>query len=375
MKKLLIFCCLICNIYAISADRVRMAILDINAGVGVEQSTVDGLADMLSVELYNSRYFTIVERLQVDKILQVNNIMDTQTLTPAQRKAIGNALAVEAICIGTINYIIRDVKIASDGTSKINVGEYNVDIRLVSVSTGEMLSSAGGVAMTGETERALMKRVAQELAMNLDKAILSEREPFLLLNYLYVYPEDLGTFTAPPYHVIDILNRNNTYGFNDWRIPTQEEMDLLRANARAINLIGDVNYAYNNYWTHHSGSCNIRLVRTKVVTRQQTQQVSVPYFENTVHDYGKIPMLNGKVRAVFRLQNPSPNAVTIQNVSKTNSNLQTSWDRTLIPPGETGCVYVIYDPNGRQGSRLNSTIIVTLSNGQTFNLRVLGIVE
>ena len=71
----------VCNAHA--QNRLRIAILDLNAGVNRTQSQVNGLADMLSVELFNSGCFSIVERTQVEKVFreqdfQISGMTDAQ---------------------------------------------------------------------------------------------------------------------------------------------------------------------------------------------------------------------------------------------------------------------------------------------------------
>ena len=122
-KYLVIILVFLTILQPIYGNKLRIAILDIKAGVGENTSHVDGLEDMLTNELFNSGYFTIVERSRVDQVLHANNLYG-KTLTTAQYQEMAKKLQVDAILVGTINYIIRDVKNASDGSSKINLGEY-----------------------------------------------------------------------------------------------------------------------------------------------------------------------------------------------------------------------------------------------------------
>lgn len=71
------------------------------------------------------------------------------------------------------------------------------------------------------------------IARKLDK-------PMLLLGYLWVYPEDLGTFKQVPVGVINSINAQNPYGHNNWRIPTPDELAVLEANADKIGLGDDI---------------------------------------------------------------------------------------------------------------------------------------
>ena len=55
-----------------------------------------------------------------------------------------------------------------------------------------------------------------------------EPEVKIVLNYLKVYPDDIGEYDAEPKNVIAQLNKQEKYGYNTWRIPTHEELTLLK---------------------------------------------------------------------------------------------------------------------------------------------------
>lgn len=252
MKKvvlLLIFgaVALLCNA---QSGRFRVAILDMRAGVNRTQSQVDGLVDMLSVELFNAGDFSMVERTQVDKVIQEQNFQKSN-LSADQRKRIGGLLNADAIITGTVNYIIRDKWLASDG-STMTSGEYNVDIRMIEVSTGEILASAGD-EQGSSTERELMRRIAKQLVRNYlgnrnVNAVSTEKKPYVLFGYLYVFPEDIAQNTTDyPYSLVEAINKNRTYGYNNWRLPTEDELAALKSNGKEIGLTKKTG-RYNNYY-------------------------------------------------------------------------------------------------------------------------------
>lgn len=362
-----------CNVNA--QNRLRIAILDLNAGVNRTQSQVNGLADMLSVELFNSGCFSIVERTQVEKVFREQDFQ-ISGMTDAQRQRIGGVLGVDAIVTGTINFIPRDSRYGSDYSTRYDVGEYNVDIRLVSVNTGEVISVAGG-EQRGDTERELMRRVAMQLANNLElpNQNVTAATSYLLYDYLYVFPEDLGVFTSAPYALIQATNKNSAYGYNDWRLPTQEELDALNSNRKTLRMNGRNAYAHENSWRYGATSFSVRLVRTAVLVQQPAIPQGSPYFESTICDLGRINVLSGAAHGQFVVQNPTSSRVYIENVTNTSSAITVNYTSGAIRPGEAGYVSVSYNPNGRQGMKINNSLKVTLSDGQQITLNVKGFVE
>ena len=376
-SKYILFVFLLFAVWNASAqNRLRIAIIDLDAGVNRIQQQVNGLADMLSVELFNSGCFTIVERSKVEKVIREQHFQMSD-LTDAQRQKIGGILEVDAIVTGTINFIPRDTRYGSDHSSKYDVGEYNVDIRLVSVNTGEWLSVAGG-EQKGCTERELMRRVAMQLADNLElpnRNATVASSPYLLYDYLYVYPEDLGVFTSAPTSLIQATNKNSAYGYNDWRLPTQEELDALNSNRKTLRMNGRNAYAHANSWRYGATEFSVRLVRTAVLVQQPSIPQGSAYFESTTCNLGRISVLSGSARGQFVLQNPTSSNVYIQNVTNTSSALTVNATSRAICPGESGIVEIWYNPNGRQGMSINNSIKVTLSDGQQNTLNVKGFVE
>jgi len=79
-------------------------------------------------------------------------------------------------------------------------------------------------------------------------------EPYVLYGYLKVFPNDLGDFDAEPRTVIARLNQSQYCGYGTWRLPTNEELALLKAN----NLIGD-----GSYMTKENRQGIVRLVTDK----------------------------------------------------------------------------------------------------------------
>jgi len=70
-----------------------------------------------------------------------------------------------------------------------------------------------------------------------------------ILGWLYVYPEDIGPFRGAPTNSIAGINNQKMYGYNNWRLPSIDELDMLRINASKLNNLSN-NY-YLGYVLHH----------------------------------------------------------------------------------------------------------------------------
>ncbi len=78
----------------------------------------------------------------------------------------------------------------------------------------------------------------------------------VIFGYLKVFPKDLGkNFKKVPNEIIGRVNSNSTYGYNTWRLPTEDELSLLAENG-FINNAGD-------YMSDEKESGSVRLVTDK----------------------------------------------------------------------------------------------------------------
>ena len=76
---------------------------------------------------------------------------------------------------------------------------------------------------------------------------------------LHVFPYDLGPFPErPSVDFINRINENESYDFDTWRLPTREEMAMIRQNRQLLQGVRDADYITSNYLT----SGYVRLVST-----------------------------------------------------------------------------------------------------------------
>ena len=140
--------------------KMKIAVMDFKAGVGVNANEVEGLSDMLINTLFETKKFSIVERSQLYEVLKEQNLQGE--LTVQQCVKVGRILGVESVLIGTVNFLAEKQTVGGS-----TIGEYNVDIRAVDVESGEVVTTAGGTKSSGSTYRAMMEKIAWQLAENL----------------------------------------------------------------------------------------------------------------------------------------------------------------------------------------------------------------
>ena len=216
--------------------KMKIAVLDFNPGVGTDVSMVNGLSDMLINSLFETRKFTIVERNQLYQVIKEQGFQQS-VLSAEQIAKVGKILGVQSVLVGTVNFIATDRTTEQVSTGMIS-GEYNLDVRIVDVESGEVVSTAGVTKTTSKTYRDLMPDLANQLSNKLiDSNNKGEDVRVITLHgYLRVYPEDLGDFEEYPSVIISRINNNKNYGISSWRLPTAEEFKILMSNSDKIGL-------------------------------------------------------------------------------------------------------------------------------------------
>ena len=208
MKKLsLIIMLLLAFAMAATAQnkKMKIAVMDFKAGVGVNANEVEGLSDMLINTLYESGKFSIVERSQINQVLKEQKFQASE-LTNEQLAQVGRILGVESVLVGTVNFLAEHKN--PDGSM---TGEYNVDVRAVDVESGEVVTTAGAAKSSGSTYRSMMEKIGRQLAANLMDDVV---------------PEEVRTGLLTKSDIKDTFG-NCIYYLDGQRLTNDEFMDII----------------------------------------------------------------------------------------------------------------------------------------------------
>lgn len=228
-----------------SAFAQKIAVLNFNAGAGVKQNEVDGLSAIFGT-YFKPKGAKFIERTRVDKVLQEYK-MQKSRLTNTDMAAMGEQLNASLIVVGDVTVML---------------GEYNIDVRVVNVQTAEVVAGDGISFDTNTSPRTTMQHLGERLSksveLEIEKFKIEEKveddqskdggstlpknmttkitednskrdrtDVVVLYDYLRLYPEDLGEFVEKPNTLIKKINEEEKYGYDSWRLPTQEEMDII----------------------------------------------------------------------------------------------------------------------------------------------------
>ena len=238
MRKFI--CSVIISLLCSAAFAQRIAVIDFNAGAGISQAEVDGISAIFNT-YFSPQGYTLVERMRIDRVIDEQQFQRGK-LTEQQMVRIGQILNISQIVVGDVNIVMN---------------QYNIDVRVLNVQSGTIAAKDGATWSQGSSYRTMMQqlasRLADQIAIKSNTSVSSTTTQktvptgvVVLYSYLKVYPEDLGQFDSYPQRVVEQINKNADYGYDTWRLPTKEEMQLIQANKGEIGGLISANYMTSN---------------------------------------------------------------------------------------------------------------------------------
>lgn len=254
MKKILLICLICLTTLSLFAQR-RIAVMEFKAGVNLYQDDVTGLSAIF-VTAFQPTGYTLVERSQINMALRELHFQQS-SLTEEQMLEVGHFLGASKIVVGDISMIM---------------GQYNVDVRVLNVESGTIDVKAGSEFQTSAYRKS-MTALAEELAAKLSAKTAkntgasssNQGKPYIIYDYLKVFPEDLGRFNSSPSTVIANINQKAQYGYNTWRLPTRAELALIAEQ-------GIIETSSGYMASDGSQSGRVRLVTDRETARVLAQQ-------------------------------------------------------------------------------------------------------
>ncbi|MEM7771865.1 MAG: CsgG/HfaB family protein [Cyanobacteria bacterium P01_A01_bin.37] len=223
-----------------STERPRIAVLDFDftPTIGSYLSAFPGFAEGVSVvlvdRLVNSGNYTVVERSQIEAVLQEQNFGASGRVDANTAAQIGRILGVEAVVIGSItefNYDVKDrgVRVFGVGTRREVVeAEVQLNVRMVNTSTAEIIRTAEGVGIAEDSAGSVsvVGVFGQDSDADNVRAVLSEATDMAIAEVVASLNESATSVAAVPPSlptqsavIADItgstliLNRGNTQGY------------------------------------------------------------------------------------------------------------------------------------------------------------------
>ena len=219
---------------AVNAQKPKLAVMDFMAGVGLYQNDVNGLSDMLINSLFNTGRFELIERGQLCELINETNL----------QKSSLSAGQLQQLAIKGVNFLLL-------GTVNLTGGEFNIDVRVVDVGTGQLHSTAGVTKLSGQTYRDMMPKLANELAAKLPQTVNATVTviPVALKKYSNRELESRGFIFRTNSSDIDIkkceiLNGNTSYGLVLFSRPSYNSNSGIIPRYYYLAFFIDGKYAY-----------------------------------------------------------------------------------------------------------------------------------
>lgn len=221
---------------ALTMQAQKCAVLEFRGAQSVSVSDIDGISEMF-MTYFRPAGYTMVERAQIDKVISEQGFQRS-SMTDAQAVKVGRILNVSKVVVGKVSRL---------------GGQYQVDVRVVDVESGHDVALEGAT-FSGDYRtnvRNLATKLAGKIAITSGGTVThsptlgpttnspkTRTNVEVLYGYLKIFPNELGTFQAEPTTIIAQINKQAQHGYNNWRIPTNEELSLMRAN----NYLGSGEY-------------------------------------------------------------------------------------------------------------------------------------
>lgn len=203
--------------------------------------------------------YTAYDRVDLQSIMSEQNFQRTGLVDDATIKRLGEMTGASLI-------LIPEVAMSDDGKIYVAVKMLDVTTAQTMMVTGQLMGSSSEAVEEGC--RSLAMKILGEGSRTTNTTV-STTEPVTLFGYLHVFPTDIGEFQTLPAQLLSAINRQAQYGYDTWRLPTTEELSIMRANSHLIPNFKNASYLCSN--TSVKGYARLVTTDMTVSERQYTQ--------------------------------------------------------------------------------------------------------
>lgn len=101
-------------------EKMRIALMDLQAN-GVTQDIARTVSDLLRTELFKTKWFTVLERSEIEKILKEQGLQQTGVTELENAVKVGKILSAKKVLVGSVNKL---------------AGSYIINARIIDVESG-----------------------------------------------------------------------------------------------------------------------------------------------------------------------------------------------------------------------------------------------
>jgi curli biogenesis system outer membrane secretion channel CsgG len=157
---LLVLLCVSLSAQDLSALKKRIAVVAFEDRAGYGHNIGQGVSDMLITALVESDKYLVIERSELDEVLKEQGLGQSGAVTPQSAAQVGKLLGVEVMVTGSVTEFGEKKSEVGGGLGSLsgfNIGvstktaRVAVDIRMVNVNTGEIVTAKSAVGEDAST--------------------------------------------------------------------------------------------------------------------------------------------------------------------------------------------------------------------------------
>lgn len=219
-------------VFTSSAFAQKIAILNFNYGEGLKQADVDGLSSVFAT-YFNPKTYQVIEKSSVNQLLQEENSQQNK-FNDTQIANLGKKLNAQLILVGDLSIVM---------------GENNLEIKVINTENAETLIKDGISWNKGVSFRTTIQGFAEKLSAKIDNITIKETskdtktdvanvnknikpkfrtEVVIINDNLKLYPEEFTQSKLNPDLILYGLNKDEKYNYDTWRLPTEEELEIIK---------------------------------------------------------------------------------------------------------------------------------------------------